>query len=452
MNESIILLDRLHFAFNVIFHYLFPQLTMGLAFIIVVFKSIALYTKNEAYNRAVRFLIRLFAVNFVFGVVTGIPMEFVFGTNWAEFSRRTGGVIGNTLAMEGLFAFLLESAFLGILIFGEKRLAPVVHWFAALMVFIGTWLSGFFILATNAWMQHPVAYSIDGTGRFSITSLPEMLTNPWLFWQYLHNMNATLITASFVVASIGAFYLLSNKHIESARLYVRNAVIIAAVATVLQIFPFGDGEARQVFKHQPIKAAAMEGIFHTQKGAPFVLFGQPNMDTLTLDNPIVIPYADSLLVTGKMDGEIKGLSAFPKEDWPDSVPLVFYAFHAMVILGSLFALIMLTALFLLWRKKLFPSRWMLWTLMLSAPLPYLATISGWITTETGRQPWLVYGLMRTAEGASPHVSSGNILFTLLGFTFIYLLMGILFVTLVIRLITIGPPQESEPIKLTQEGE
>ncbi len=438
MDDSIILLDRLHFAFNVIFHYLFPQLTMGLAAIILIFKTLALKYPNEAYDQAVRFLIKIFAINFVFGVVTGIPMEFLFGTNWSEFSRRTGGVIGNTLAMEGLFAFFTESAFIGLLIFGEKRLSPLAHWFSAFMIFLGTWVSGYFILATNAWMQHPVAYEVDEAGRFSITSLPEMLSNPWLFWQYLHTMNASLITASFVVVALGAFYLLSGKHIESAKLYLRVAITIASVATILQIFPFGDGEVKQVFKHQPTKGAAMEGIFHTGKNVPFVLFGQPNMQNLTLDNPIVMPGMDSLLLTGSFEGEIKGLDAFPKKDWPDSVPLVFYTFHMMVLLGSLFAAIMLISAFLLWRKQLFESKPMLWILMLSFPLPYIATISGWITTEAGRQPWLVYGLLRTAEGASPHVNSGNVLFTLLGFTLLYMLMGILYAALMFRVVNIGP--------------
>jgi len=438
MDDTIIMLDRIHFAFNIIFHYLFPQLTMGLAAIILLFKSLAICKGNEKYHRAVHFWIRLFGINFIFGVVTGIPMEFIFGTNWAEFSRKTGGVIGNTLAMEGLFAFVTESAFLGLLLMGEKRIGARAHWFAAFMVFLGTWLSGYFILATNAWMQHPIAYTLSNDGVFSLNSLNGLLTNPWLFWQYLHNMNATLITGSFVVSAVGAYYLLEGKHLQSARLFVRIGVCIAAVTSVLQVFPFGHGEARQVFEHQPIKAAAMEGIFQTQKGAPLILIGQPNMQTETLDNPLAVPYLDSLLMTFKLDGELKGLDDFPRDEWPDSVPLVFYSFHAMIILGSLFVGIMLLAAWLLWRKRLFESRWMLWILMLSAPLPYLATTAGWMTTEIGRQPWLVYGLMRTTEGVSPHVSSGNILFTLMGFAFMYLFMGLLFFILVIRVINAGP--------------
>jgi len=444
MTDAIVFLDRLHFALNILFHYLFPQLTMGLAVIILYFKTMALRTGDERYHRATRFWVRIFGINFVFGVVTGIPMEFLFGTNWAGFSKKAGGVIGNTLAMEGLFAFMMESAFLGLLLFGEKRLRPWAHWFAAFMLFVGTWLSGYFILATNAWMQHPVAYSIARDGSFILKNLWGLLTNPWLFWQYLHNMNATLITASFVVASIGSYYLLSGVHKKSARLYVRTGIVIAAFATILQIYPFGHGNAVQVFKYKPAEAAAMEGLFRTQKGAPMVLLGQPNMQTKTLDNPVVIPYFDSFLVTLDPFAEIKGLDAFLKDEWPDSVPLVFYSYHTMVLLGTAFAGLMALALWMLWRKRLFRARWMLWTLMLSAPLPYLATAAGWVTAEAGRQPWLVYGLMRTAEGSSPYVSSGNVMLTLLGFLAMYVGMGFLFVILILRVIGEGPEDDPQP--------
>ena len=446
MTEAIVFLERLHFAMNILFHYLFPQLTMGLAVIILYFKTMALRTGAEKYHRAFRFWVRIFGINFVFGVVTGIPLEFLFGTNWAAFSRRAGGVIGNTLAMEGLFAFIMESAFLGLLLFGEKRLTPLAHWFTALMVCAGTWLSGYFILATNAWMQHPVAYSVDAQGQFVLESLWGLLTNPWLFWQYLHNMNATLITASFVVASIGAFYLLTGTHGRAARLFVRTGVIIAALTTVLQIYPFGHGNARQVFAHKPAEAAAMEGLFKTRKGAPMVLLGQPNMRTQSLDNPVEIPYFDSILVAMDPFAEIKGLDAFPRDQWPDSVPLVFYAYHTMILLGTAFAGIMLLAALMLWRGTLMRSRWMLWTLMLSAPLPYLATAAGWITAEAGRQPWLVYGLMRTAEGVSPHVSSGNAMLTLLGFLALYVGMGFLYVILMLRVIGEGPEPGGAPAR------
>jgi len=436
--ESMIFLDRLQFGFTILYHYLFPQLTMGLAFIIVFFKSIALWKGKEEYNRAARFWAKIFAINFAVGVVTGIPMEFQFGTNWAAFSKYAGGVIGQTLAMEGVFAFFLESSFLGLFLFGEKRLSPKMHWFVAFMVFAGSWLSGYFILATNAWMQHPVAYAMAGDGTVHLNSFWGLLFNPWLLWQYLHNMIATVVTGSFVVAAVGAYYMLSKKHLEQAKLFLRNSVIIGAVASVLIIFPTGDGESSQVFEHQPAKAAAMEGIFKTQKGAPLVFIGQPDMKNKTLDNPLVLPKFLSFLTYRHFDAEVKGMDAFPENDLPDLIPLVYYSYHIMVGLGTIFVTILLIAVFLLWKKRLFNVRWMLWILMLTFPFPYIATSAGWITAEVGRQPWLIYGLFRTAEGISPQVSSGNTLFTLIGFTGMYFVIGVLFIILILKVINKGP--------------
>lgn len=435
--DSIIYWDRIHFAFTILFHYLFPQLTMGLAFIIVFFKSMALWKHNEAYHKAARFWAKIFALNFVVGVVTGIPMEFEFGTNWAAFSKFSGNIIGQTLAMEGVFAFFMESSFLALFIFGEKKLSPKMHWFAAFMVFLGSWLSGYFILATNAWMQHPVAYEIN-KGMAHLTSFWGLVLNPWLLWQYLHTMIATLVTGSFVVACIGSFYLLSKKHKEQGKLYVRNGVIIGFIASVLMIFPTGDGESKQVFKHQPTKAAAMEGIFKTEKGAPLVMLGQPNMKEKKLDNPLVIPDFLSFLTYHRFNAEVQGMDAFPEEELPDSVPLVYYSYHIMIGLGTIFLFVLIIAVYLLWKKKLYQSNWMLWILMFLAPFPYIATSTGWMTAEIGRQPWLIYGLFKTADGVSPHVNSGNVLFTLIGFSGMYFVMGVLFVILFLKIINKGP--------------
>src|ERR1700757_4691929 len=216
---------RLHFAFTITFHYIFPQLTIGLALLLVYFKTKALRTGDDHYNKAARFWARVFAINFAVGVVTGIPMEFQFGTNWARFSRAAGGVIGQTLAMEGVFSFFLESSFLGLFLWGEKRLSPRAHWVSAFLVFAGSWLSGFFIVATDAWMQHPTGYLLDPDGHIMLNSLWGLLLNPWLFWQYLHNMIGAVVTASFVMASIGAFYLLSGTHEPYGRTFVRTGVI-----------------------------------------------------------------------------------------------------------------------------------------------------------------------------------------------------------------------------------
>ncbi len=438
-----IILDRLQFAFTIIFHYLFPQLTMGLALLIFYFKSMALWKGKEEYNNAARFWAKIFAINFTVGVVTGIPMEFQFGTNWAAFSRATGGVIGQTLALEGVFAFFLESSFLGLFLFREKHLTPKMHWLSALMLLAGSWISAYFIIATNAWMQHPVAYSVASDGTIQLKSFWGLLLNPWIFWQYLHNMTASVVTASIVISSVGAYYLLSKKHFEQGKLFVRVGVITAAIASMLVMFPTGDGESQQVFEHQPAKAAAMEGIFKTQKGAPLVIIGQPDMKNKTLDNSIELPKFLSFLTYHHFEAEVVGMDAFADEDLPDLIPLLYYAYHIMVGLGTIFAAILLMAVFLLWKKKLYGARWMLWILMLAFPFPYIATTAGWMTTEIGRQPWLVYGLLRTADGISPQVSSGNTLFTLIGFAGMYFLIGVLFIILILHTISKGPVNEEK---------
>lgn len=441
---SALLYDRLQFAFTATFHYLFPQLTMGLAVLLLYFRTRALTSGEEHYHQAALFWTKIFALSFGFGVVTGIPLEFQFGTNWAKFSNYAGGVIGQTLAMEGMFAFFLESSFLGILLFGEQRFSRRVQWFATLMLFLGSWLSGYFILATNAWMQHPVAYSVAADGRVFVNSLFGVLTNPWLPWQFAHNMTAAVVTASFVMAALGAFYLLSGQHLAQAKTFLRIGVIAGAIASGLMITPTGHESARQVFEYQPTKGAAFEGLFRSERGADILLIGQPNTETMTIDNPLVVPSALSLLVYYDLYANVKGLDAFPRKDWPDNVALLYYAYHIMAGLGTILVSVMGLALVWLWRGRLFTANWLLWMLMLSAPFPYIATTAGWMTAELGRQPWLVYGLLRTSEGASPLVHSGNALFTLLGFLGLYLLLGIVFLFLIAEIIRHGPVGHSVP--------
>ncbi len=443
MDSSALLVHRLHFAFTVTFHYLFPQLTMGLAPLIVVLKTFAIRRDNESYNRAARFWARIFGINFVLGVVTGIPMEFQFGTNWSHFSRFAGGVIGQTLAMEGMFAFFLESAFLGLFLYGEKRLGPRGHWWSAVAVFFGSWLSGFFIIATDAWMQHPVGYTKAADGSAQLSSFWALVLNPWAWWQYAHNMSGTVITGAFVMASVGAFYLLWGKFVEYGRIFVRVGVIAALISSVLQVFPTGDGQGRMVALDQPLTLAAMEALFESQPGAPVVLIGQPDMQARKIDNPIEVPRALSFLTYRAWKAEVKGLNAFPEEQWPSNIELLYYSYHIMVGLGTLFIAIAVLAVILLKGGRLFSSRWMLWVLLLTLPFPYIANTAGWMTAELGRQPWLVYSLMRTADGYSKTVSAGNGLFTLLGFMGMYTVLGILFLFLVRREIERGPEAEVE---------
>ena len=432
------IIHRLHFAFTVTFHYLFPQLTMGLALLIVVIKTVALRTGSEVWDRAARFWGRIFGINFIMGVVTGIPMEFQFGTNWARFSQITGGVIALPLAMEGVFSFFLESAFLGMFLFGEKRLGPKGHWWAAFLVFLGSWLSGFFIVAADGWMQHPVAYQRLGDGSFQLTGFWGVLANPWTLIQYAHTMSGAVVTGAFAMAAVGAFYLLANRHPETGRIFVRVGVIAGIAASVFQIFPSGDLHAKYVAAHQPATTAAMEALFHSTAGAPMAIFGQPNVEKQTIDNPIVAGKALSFLIYGNANAEVKGLDRFPPQDWPTNIPLLFYSYRIMVGLGTFFVAIMAAAAWLLWRGALFGARWMLWILMLAFPFPYIANTAGWLTAEVGRQPWLVYGLLRTAEGSSANVSAANTLFTLLGFMAMYALLSIFLILLLARLIGQGP--------------
>jgi cytochrome d ubiquinol oxidase subunit I len=436
--NSAVDVHRLQFAFTITFHYIFPQLTMGLALLIFILKTIALATGDEHYNGAARFWTRIFGVNFALGVVTGIPMEFQFGTNWAAFSRSAGGVIGQTLAMEGVFSFFLESSFLGLLLFGEKRLSRVGHWISSLAVFVGSWLSGYLIILTNAWMQHPTGYRLGPNGEIILSSFWGLLLNPWGLWQYAHNMSAAVITGSFVMAAVGSFYLLSQKHIEFARTFVRIGVIVGLIASLVQLFPTGDSQGRMVAENQPATLAGMEGLFETQQSAPVAIIGQPDLENKRLDNPIIIPSALSFLTYRHWNAEVRGLDSFPESDRPDKIPLLYYSYHIMVGLGTIFIAILLLAGFQLWRGRLYTSKPLLWTLMLAVPLPYIATTAGWITAEVGRQPWLIYGLMRTSAGISPRVSTGSTWFTLLGFMGLYTVLGILFLFLLHREIEHGP--------------
>jgi cytochrome d ubiquinol oxidase subunit I len=436
MSDALVL-HRLQFAFTIVYHYLFPQLTMGLALLIVIMKARGLRPGGERWNDAARFWIRIFGINFAVGVVTGIPMEFQFGTNWAGFSRYAGSVVGQTLLMEGLFAFFLESSFLSLLVFGERRLSRVGHFLAAVALFLGSWLSGYFIIATNAFMQHPVGHVVGPDGMLRLADFWAFVLNPWALAQYAHTMVAAVITAAFVMAAVGAFYTLMGRHGEAARIFLRMGVGAGLIASVL-VAVTGDTQAKLVARHQPVALAAMEGHFESGPRAGLVLIGQPNVRERRLDNPIVIPWVLSFLAFGTFHADVAGLDSFPERDWPDNIELLYYVFHIMAGLGTLMIALMLLATFLLLRGRLEGCRPMLWLLMLAFPFPYIANTAGWMTAELGRQPWLVYGLFRTAQGASPTVHSGTVLFTLMGFCGLYFVLGLLFFFLIGREIAHGP--------------
>jgi len=434
--------SRFQFGFTVIYHYLFPQLTMGLAWFLVFWKWRALRTGDERYNAAARFWAKIFAVNFAIGVVTGIPMEFQFGTNWAGFSRYAGGVIGQTLAMEGMFAFFLESAFIGAFIWGEKRLGPRFHFLAAVGVALGSWLSGYFILVTNAFMQHPVGYKVGADGLLGISTLSAYLLNAWAWVEFAHNQMAALVTGSFVVAAVGALYALRQMHPNQSQLYLRAGTCVGLLASLLVAFPTGDQQAKMVGRHQPVTLAAMEGRFEGGSMAGVAMIGQPNVAARRLDNPIEVPGALSFLAYGTFQSYVHGLNEYPADAWPDNIELLYYSFHLMITLGTLFILLMACASYQNWRGRLESKTWLLWVLMLAFPFPYIANTVGWMTAELGRQPWLVYGLFHTNDGYSKVVSSGNTIFTLIGFIGLYFVLGLLFLLLVGREIAHGPEGET----------
>jgi cytochrome d ubiquinol oxidase subunit I len=442
--------NRLQFGFTLTYHYLFPQLTMGLAWFLVFWKWMAIRTGDEKYNLAVRFWSKIFGLNFAVGVVTGIPMEFQFGTNWADFSRYAGGVIGQTLAMEGMFAFLLESAFVGAMVWGEKRLGPSYHFLAVVAVATGSWLSGYFILVTNAFMQHPVGYSVAADGSLGIASVSEYLLNPWCLVEFVHNQMAAVVTGSFVIIAVAAFYTLRGLHPIQSRLYLRAGSIVGLVASLLVAFPTGDQQAKMVGNHQPVTLAAMEGKFKGSKMAGVSMIGEPDVKDERIDNPIEVPGTLSFLAYGTFQSYVHGLDEYPKDTWPDNIELLFYAFHVMITLGTIFILLMGYTSFEAWRGKLESNRWLLWILMLAFPFPYIANTLGWMTAELGRQPWLVYGLFRTENGYSKVVTNGDVIFTLIGFTGLYFVLGVLFLALVGREIVQGPDQH-EPEAVASLG-
>jgi cytochrome d ubiquinol oxidase subunit I len=429
---------RLQFGFTITYHYLFPQLTMGLAWFIVFWKWKALRTGEERYAKAARFWTKIFGLNFSVGVVTGIPMEFQFGTNWAAFSKYSGEVIGQSLAMEGMFAFLMESAMIGALVWGEKRLGPRTHFWVAVGVAVGSWASAYFILVTNAFMQHPVGYAVGADGSLHLANIGVYLTNPWAWVEFAHNQAAALVTGSFVVTALGAFCMLGDTNHEQARVYLKYGAVVGLVASILVAFPTGDRQAKMVARYQEVSLAAMEGRFQSGPMANIDLIGQPNVCEHRLDNPVEIPGALSFLAYGTFHSDVRGLLAFPEDTWPDNIELLYYSFHIMAGLGTVFIGLMgLTVIYIL-LGRLESNRGLLWVLILAFPFPFIANTAGWMTAELGRQPWLVYGLFRTRQGFSQAVGSGTTIFTLMGFCGLYFVLGLLFLFLVGREITHGP--------------
>lgn len=430
--------SRLQFGFTITYHYLFSQLTMGLALIILAFKLLAIRTEAPEYEELAGFWGRIFGLNFAMGVVTGIPMEFQFGTNWARFSDFSGGVIGVTLALEGMVAFFAESAFLGLFLAGPTKVGPRVHLLAAVMLYLGSWLSGYFIVATNAFMQHPTGYALGDSGKLIVVDGARYLFNAWALWEYAHTMTAAVVTAAFVVSAVTAYWMLMGRYASHSTKALGVGVVAGVVACALLAFPTGDHQGQLVAQHQRPTLAAMEGKFESGAHSDLAIFGQPNVRERRLENPVVVPWALSLLAYGSFGATVYGLNDIPEDQWPESIELLYFSYHIMAGLGTLLMGVMGVAAFLLWRRRLHRTRPMLWVLMLAFPFPYIATTAGWMTAELGRQPWSIYGLLRTKQGGSPNLGGGDVVFTTLGYAGLYLVLGLLFVFLVGREVVRGP--------------
>jgi cytochrome bd ubiquinol oxidase subunit I len=435
-----LMLARLQFAMTIGFHFLFPPISIGLAWLLVIMEGIGWLKKNDLYVRMGRFFGKLLALTFALGVATGIVMEFQFGTNWAAYSKFVGDIFGAPLAAEGVFAFFLESGFLGLYIFGRNKVSKSVHWFSSLMVAVGATISAFWIIAANSWQQTPAGYVIRN-GRAELTSFYDAVFNPSTLIRYFHTVDAALISGAFFVAGISAYLLLKKKETEIAKRALKLAVIFGFAASLLELMPFGHEHARQVAHTQPEKFAAIEGLYTSQSSAPLVFFAIPFSEPPELKVKAEVSGLLSWMAFGDINARIKGINEFPPENIPP-LWLTFVSFHNMVVLGMYFIAITLYASIQLRRNKLFETRWLLKLFVWSIPLPLAACQLGWMAAEVGRQPWIVYGLLRTSEGYSITVTSGEILFSLILFGLVYLLLGILYVLLVIREVKHGPQPEN----------
>ena len=433
------ILARIQFAFTIGFHYIYPPLSIGLGVLLVMMEGMFIKTKDPLYENVTRFWVKVFALTFAIGVATGIVMEFEFGTNWATYSRYVGDVFGSALAAEGIFAFFLESGFLAILVFGWNKVGPKMHFFSTIMVSLGSMLSAVWIVVANSWQQTPAGYHIVGEGinaRAEITDFWGMVFNPSSVDRLSHVLSGAWLAGAFLVISVSAFYILKNKHLDFAKASIKIALILAIFASLFQLYT-GDRSAIGVSKNQPAKLAAFEAHFDSSAVAPLYLFGWVNEKNQEVKFGVAIPGMLSYLIYGDTKHPVTGLNAFKPGERPP-VNIVFQTYHMMVAIGFTLIAISLFSLFLWWRGKLFEKKWFLYILIFSVLGPQLANQLGWITAEVGRQPWIVYGLLKTSEGLSKAVEANQIIFSLILFTIIYALLFVLFIYLLNEKIQHGP--------------
>ena len=439
-----VLLARVQFAFTIAFHIVFPGLSIGLAAYLAVLEALWLKTNKKIYLTAFKYWLKIFSIIFGMGVVSGVVMSYQIGTNWSVFSDKTGPILGPLMGYEVLSAFFLEAGFLGVMLFGMDKVGKKLHFFATLMVSIGTLMSAFWILSVNSWMQTPAGYAYNEVGQFIAEDWFEVVFNPSFPYRLAHMTTAAFLSTAFMVGGVAAWHLLKERREkgknEVARLMFSMAMWMAAIVAPIQLF-IGDLHGLNTLEHQPAKVAAMEGNYQTQKGAPLILFGIPNDDEERVDYAIEIPKMASFILTHDVDGELVGLDQFAKEDRPNT-KWVFYSFRVMVAIGMGMIAIGLFSLFLRWRKKLYDNRLLLKTAVWFAPSGIVATIAGWIVTEVGRQPYTVYGLLRTYDSHSP-LDAPAVATSLAIFVVVYLLVFGAGIVYTLRLMKVRPGERGE---------
>ena len=444
------ILARIQFAFTVAFHYIYPPLSIGLGILLVMMEGMYIKTKNPLYEQMTKFWVKVFALTFAIGVATGIVMEFEFGTNWATYSRFVGDVFGSALAAEGIFAFFLESGFLALLVFGWDKVKPRTHFISTIIVSLGSMFSAVWIVVANSWQQTPAGYHIVREGlsaRAEITDFWAMVFNPSSVDRLLHVLSGAWLAGAFLVISVSAFYILKNRHLDFAKSSLRIAMLLALFASLFQLFT-GHQSAIGVNENQPAKLAAMEAHFDSSAVGDLHLFGWVDEKNKEVKLGVSIPGLLSYLVYGDAAKPIAGLNSFPKNETPP-VNIVFQSYHIMVAIGFFLIGISVLGVFLWWRGKLFNHRWLLRVFVFSVLGPQIANQLGWITAEVGRQPWIVYGLLKTSDALSKVVTAGQIMFSLILFAVIYLFLFILFIYLLNEKIKHGP---DEPETITSEYE
>jgi cytochrome d ubiquinol oxidase subunit I len=439
---DVLFLSRVQFALNICFHYLYPPMSIGLGLFLVVAEGLYLKTKKEKYKEITNFWIKIFALTFAIGVATGLVQAFAFGTNWSKYSRFVGDVFGSALAAEGVFAFFLEAGFLGVLLFGWDRVGPKLHYFATICVALGAHFSAVWIIVANSWMQTPTGFKIEDTPsgpRAVITNFWEMIFNPSSMDRLLHTLNGCWLTGAFMVISVGAYYMLKKRHMELARSMMHIGIVSAFFFCVLQLFS-GDRSALIVAKYQPAKLAAFEGNFKTEEHTPLHLFGWVDVEKQRVHS-IRIPGALSFLAHDDFTTPVMGLDQIPRDEWPN-VQLSFQTYHLMVLVWGILFSISLLGLWSWWKNTLEKKRWLLWTMVFSVVLPHIAQQSGWIAAEVGRQPWIVWKILRTAHGVSASINKEQVIGSITMFVAIYILLFALFLFLLDRKIKHGPEDGS----------